>query len=149
MALIIENGSLVANSDSYISQADFESWLGKYGYTVDVTDKEPLLRRAFSFIDRLNWNITHKKPYTVEQSFIDAQCHLSLCFSKGLDFTEIGEEKYTVVEALGRNALYDKYEKNKELSGHDDISKLKRCSDAYSLLSAFIKANGKQQRLVK
>ena len=52
MALTIENGSIVAGADSYVSRADFIAWALRRGYTVaddDLVDNKLVI--AFDFIN--------------------------------------------------------------------------------------------------
>ena len=54
MALVVEDGTGVANADSYVSVADFESWATKRGYLLPPAeaDVESLLYKACDFIER-------------------------------------------------------------------------------------------------
>jgi len=56
MALIIEDGSIVANADSYVTVAEFRAYATKRGVTtlpVDDADCEPLLIRAMDYLATL------------------------------------------------------------------------------------------------
>lgn len=54
MALTVEDGTGVADAESYVSVADFQSWATKRAYTLPSTmsDVEALLRKGCDFIER-------------------------------------------------------------------------------------------------
>lgn len=52
MALIVEDGSIVANADSYVSEADFTAYAASLGWTVNAGTQEADLRRAAMYLDR-------------------------------------------------------------------------------------------------
>jgi len=52
MALVVEDGSIVANADSYVTRSDFIAWSLRRGYTVaddDLADNKLVV--AFDFIN--------------------------------------------------------------------------------------------------
>lgn len=53
MALTVEDGTGLANADSFASLEAFNAYLADFGYTTDATDaaKEVALRKASQFID--------------------------------------------------------------------------------------------------
>ena len=58
MALIIENGTGVANADSFITVAQFDSYGVEYfgaALSGSNTEKEAALRRAFAYMRALEW----------------------------------------------------------------------------------------------
>ncbi len=60
MALIIEDGSIVAGADSFATVAEFATYAAKYGRSVtdDAEAVESLLRRAALQMDALDWKGT-------------------------------------------------------------------------------------------
>lgn len=58
MALVIENGSGLANAEAYSSVADCSAWASKYyGNALTGSDagKEAAIRRAVAYMDGLRW----------------------------------------------------------------------------------------------
>lgn len=83
--LIIQTGTpLVANANSYATEAELDAYLLLRGYTV-TADKEPLLVRSYDFMSGLNWNVDHSEAYEVLESHKSAQCEIAYRFSLGLD----------------------------------------------------------------
>ena len=61
MALVIENGSGLANAEAYAGVADFSAWDVKYygsALTGSDADKEAAIRRAVAYLDALKWKGT-------------------------------------------------------------------------------------------
>lgn len=54
MAIIIEDGTGVENANSYVTVAEFQSWLVERGYTI-TGDPEQLLIRAMDYIESLSF----------------------------------------------------------------------------------------------
>jgi len=84
MTLIIETGAIVTGSNSYITEAEFSTYLTDRGYTVTAT-VEPLLIRSFDYMGGLNWILDHDYAYTVTAKMKRAQCEIAYRFSTGLD----------------------------------------------------------------
>ena len=56
MTIIVENGTLVANANSYVSVADFVSWADSRGITYPaLPELEQKILRAMDFIESLNF----------------------------------------------------------------------------------------------
>lgn len=57
MSLTIEDGSIVADAESYASVAELVTFAAQYGKTLPSSsaDKEALLRRAALAMDAMNW----------------------------------------------------------------------------------------------
>lgn len=58
MALTIEDGTIVADADSFATLDEFISYSANYGVTIpdDEVDLEALLRRAYLQMDGMDWN---------------------------------------------------------------------------------------------
>ena len=99
MALTVEDGTIVANADSYIALADYQAYGVARGWTLGDDDAadEINLRRAFDGINR-NWTYrgspltdtqTGAFPRTgvdgIPQRIKDAQCELAYQVQGGLD----------------------------------------------------------------
>lgn len=54
MALVVEDGTGLADAESYVSVADFQTWASNRGYLLPTAEAEieALLRRACDFIER-------------------------------------------------------------------------------------------------
>lgn len=54
MAITVEDGTGIADAESYVSVATFQTWATKRGYTLPAgtSDIEALLRKAVDFIER-------------------------------------------------------------------------------------------------
>lgn len=61
--LVVEDGSLVANADSYISLANARAYAAKRGVTLDADDTKAdvQLRRAFDYLESLGSRYKGKK----------------------------------------------------------------------------------------
>lgn len=55
MALIVENGTIVPNADSYVSVADYETWADARGFEYDDTVIEGQILRAMDYIETLRF----------------------------------------------------------------------------------------------
>lgn len=55
MALIVENGTIVPNADSYVSVADYEAWADARGFEYDDTVIEGQILRAMDYIETLRF----------------------------------------------------------------------------------------------
>ena len=65
MALIVENGSNIANADSYISQADAVTLAAKYGWDFpDEAGSEIPLRNAALYLEKYRNNYQGSKVYS-------------------------------------------------------------------------------------
>jgi hypothetical protein len=53
MSLIVENGSIVPNADSYVSAAEYEAWADARGIEYDDTAVESQILRAMDYIETL------------------------------------------------------------------------------------------------
>ncbi len=146
--LIIEFGAIANKSDSYITVADFEQFLLKFGFEV-LDDKEVLLRKAFVFMQSLSWIASHREPYSVDDNFIIAQCYLAASVdsgSLGFDFNEFNAPKILTRKGIGSGAIAKTWEVNNETMGSDSLSILKRLPFVFNLLSPFLRL-GSQKML--
>jgi hypothetical protein len=55
MALIVENGTIVPNADSYVSVADYQTWADARGFEYDDTVIESQILRAMDYIETLRF----------------------------------------------------------------------------------------------
>jgi protease II len=57
MALIVEDGSLVANANSYITLAEYKAWADARGltYSADDTTVEQQILRAMDYLERIEY----------------------------------------------------------------------------------------------
>ena len=103
MALLIEDGSVVAGADSYADTADLSSYLTDRGYEA-IANQEPMLRRAYDFMKGLNWCDDHTQPFVVDTDLVNGQCEIAYRFSLGFDPSEtisgdkVKREKVDVLE---------------------------------------------------
>ena len=69
MALILQNGSSypIIDATSFITVADATAWLDQHAYIVDSADIEPLLIRAYDFIQILD---VLPKYYRIKNTYI-------------------------------------------------------------------------------
>lgn len=98
MALIIELGAPTENANSYVTVAEFDAYLALRGYTVSV-DKEPLLVKAFDFMQTLDWLSDQswrssgyylvdprvRQAYTIYPAHKNGQCEIAYRMSLGVD----------------------------------------------------------------
>lgn len=84
MTLIIEDGSLVTNANSYITEAELTQYAVDRGYTLTGT-LEPFLIRSFDFMSGLSWCTPHTAAYTVTQAIKSAQAEVAYRISVGVD----------------------------------------------------------------
>lgn len=102
MTLIVEDGTIVANSNSYISTANFTTYATARGYTL-VLGAETLLVQAMDYLESLKfigykrtkeqtlqWPRSFAKidswwvdPLTIPQLLIDAQCEIAMAIDAG------------------------------------------------------------------
>jgi hypothetical protein len=64
MALVIENGTGLANAEAYSSVADCSAWaVAYYGHALNgnTADKEAAIRRAVAYMDGLRWKGTRTR----------------------------------------------------------------------------------------
>jgi len=164
MALILQNGSSypIIDATSFITVADATAWLSQHAYIVDSADIEPLLIRAYDFIQILdvlpkyyrikNTYILKKKfdklgveippiVFAIPPQFAQAQCYLINCLSKqggDVDLNKGADAKQLTEKNLGRTAIAKKWSFDKTLARTDPVSMLKRCPMAYNLLKPFL-----------
>jgi hypothetical protein len=55
MAIIVEDGTIVANADSYVSVADYEAWADARGIEYDSSVIESQILRAMDYIETLRF----------------------------------------------------------------------------------------------
>jgi len=55
MSLIVENGSIVPNADSYVAVADYEAWADARGIEYDDAAVESQILRAMDYIETLRF----------------------------------------------------------------------------------------------
>lgn len=99
MSLIIEDGSIVANSNSYITEAEYDAYLALHGYPhAEATDDltavevhEALLIRAYEFQCLLPWCVDQSVAYTVTDAHKNSQAEIAYRFYSGLDPFEVKE----------------------------------------------------------
>lgn len=102
MTLIIEDGSIVANSNSYISTTNFTTYATARGYTI-VADEEQLLIQAMDYLEAqlykgckrtqdqtLQWPRTgvyidgyYFASDDIPQQLINAQCEVAIAIDEG------------------------------------------------------------------
>lgn len=64
MALIVENGSIVTNADSYVTRAEFIAYAAARGVTIaDTEATDVMLRKAAQFIDSHGDNLKGDKTH--------------------------------------------------------------------------------------
>lgn len=56
MALIIEDGTNVANADSYVTVAELQAYAITYGVTLNAGDEEMNLLKAMQYMESLDYN---------------------------------------------------------------------------------------------
>lgn len=64
MAIVVEDGSIVAGANSYVSEAELTSYAGDRGVTI-TGDEEELLIRAMDYVESLNFigiKLTQDQP---------------------------------------------------------------------------------------
>ena len=84
MALTIETGAPLTGADSYATESEYSTYLADYGYTASGTP-EVLLRRAFRFMQSLDWLLDHDYYYTVETPHKNGQCEIAYRLAQGAD----------------------------------------------------------------
>lgn len=55
MTIIVENGTIVPDADSYVSVADYEAWADARGIEYDDTQLESQILRAMDYIETLRF----------------------------------------------------------------------------------------------
>jgi len=108
MSLVIEDGSIVVNADSYVSRSDFIAYASAVGVTVaDEAATDVHLRKAFDFINSKEPNIKGRRvnrtqlgsfprydlwiegfawlSSEIPRQVINAQCELPLDLISGID----------------------------------------------------------------
>ena len=102
MTIIVEDGTLVTNANSYVTDAEFTTYLTDRGYTVTATH-EPLLIRAYDLMLTLPWIFSITAAYTVTPEMKKAQNEIAYQMSLGFNPSAIAErsiesEKVDVIE---------------------------------------------------
>jgi len=98
MALVIELGAPTTGANTYVTVAEFDTYLTDRGYTV-TADKEPLLIKTFDFMQTLDWLEDNsfyrnsfgwfdpriKYAYTIYPAHKNGQCEIAYRMSLGVD----------------------------------------------------------------
>jgi len=134
VALIIETGDLVDNSNSYVTDAEFVAWLDVNQFVFDG-DIESTLRQSFVFLSALSWCDSQEAAYTVKESFKQAQMFLSYHIANGSfnPFTAV-DPKFLKKKGLGRSAILKEWDVDKTYTGASPETLIKRLPMVYALL---------------
>jgi hypothetical protein len=166
MALIIEDGSQVANADSYVTQADYITYAAKLGITIDAVDAtDEQLRKAANFIGDHEANLKGCKVSRdqsmayprydlciegfywasdeIPRQVILAQMNIALDLEAGIDIYNPAQSDSTPVKR-------EKIEGAVEIEyATKESSPLSRRSSSTALMSSLLENNGLNIRLVK
>lgn len=134
MAIAIEDGTIVAGANSYITTAELDSYLNDRGYSIEE-GQEAFLIRAFDMIAGLNLNFDASSPYTVTQNLKNGQAEIAYRISLGVNPS--GTPKSGSVKREKVDSLEIEYFSSKAPSiSSDDF--IKQMPQAYSLLKGFL-----------
>lgn len=104
--LIIEDGSIVENSNSYITIDEYKDWLSSMGYTFDESKNyEPDIIYACKYLNSLNFIGSKVERYRtmafprlhigldniIPEQIKDAQCYITYMKTQGTDFFKVKE----------------------------------------------------------
>ena len=133
MTIVIEDGTVVTGGNSFVTTAEFDTYLTDRGYTA-IASPEPPLIRAFDYMAVLPWCDPHDEAYTVTDGMKLAQMDIAFQINAGFnpaavrDSQTVKREKVDVIEQeyFSGGNYYDSY----------DI--LKRLPFAYSLIDSLL-----------
>tara|TARA_R110002096_G_scaffold327284_7_gene521309 strand:+ start:12129 stop:12557 length:429 start_codon:yes stop_codon:yes gene_type:complete len=84
MALIIEDGTIVANANSYNTVAEITAYVELRGYTAAATLESDAVR-MYDYMSALSWIVDQTVAYTVTAKHKAAHAEGSYRISQGLD----------------------------------------------------------------
>lgn len=82
--LIVEDGTIVENANSYNTVADITAYIELRGYTVSDTLETDAVR-AYDYLSSLNWKVDQSIAYTVTAKHKAAHAEITYRLSQGLD----------------------------------------------------------------
>lgn len=130
MALIVEDGTIVTNANTYVSVTDVDTYCENRGLTTwsnsyDDDAKEQAILRAMDYIEALFWKglkanesnalewprsgVVDKNGYTVEDNAVPIQVQYGLCRASYEEFNSPG--------CLLKNMTKDDFVTEKEIEG--------------------------------
>ena len=84
MPLIIEDGSIVAGANTFISEAELSAYLTDRGYSLPASS-EPLLIRSYDLMRALPWCDSHASAFSVTSDIKNGQAEIAYRFGTGFD----------------------------------------------------------------
>ena len=99
MSLVIENGNIVKNSNSFITEDYFSSFLSLRRYS--VSDPVSALVLAYDFMLALPWKVSQKKAFEVFDDMKKGQAEIAYRLSFGLDLAGVAEAEVKVAQVEG------------------------------------------------
>ena len=134
MPLAIETGAPLPGANTFVDGAYLIAYYADVGVTIEPTEADALLIKAFRFMTPLPWKVSHATEFVVTDSMKKAQCELAYAYSQGFDSESFKDYRHLVKEGLGRGALVDEYEIDSDLKE----DRLKLVPKAYDLLKGLL-----------
>jgi len=82
--LIIEDGTIVPDANSYNTVVEITDYIELRGYTVAATLESDAVR-AYDYMTTLNWKVDQTVAYTVTPQHKSSHSEITYQFSQGLD----------------------------------------------------------------
>ena len=82
--IVIEDGSIVSGSNSFITEAELTAYLGDRAYSLTGT-AEPSIIRSYDLMLTLPWSFDSSVEFEVKPAMKKAQCEIAYQIDKGFN----------------------------------------------------------------
>jgi hypothetical protein len=128
VALIIEDGTVVANANSYITDAEFTAYADSRGYTYPAAaaDREPLIIKAADYLQSMEGRMKGRRTDAINQVLayprMGVYLHCALVGSDSIPTTLKNAQAAAAVELVDRELLISTTSENIASQSVGDLS---------------------------